>query len=340
MTTSGVRIAGVGHYVPERVLTNADFEQMFDTTDEWITTRTGMKERHVAALDEPTSDIALAAARNAIAAAELTPQDINCIIVATVTPDYAFPATACIVGSKLGIPGVPGFDMEIACSGFIYGLTVAASLVRTGVFKRILLIGAEELSRMTDYEDRGTAILFGDGAGAVVLEASAEDCFLASELGADGTDPTQLYLPVGGTGAPPISADDIAHKRNTIHMNGKEVFRFAVTKMIEATNVTLKRAGIASKDVAWAIPHQANRRIIEAAAKRLDIPNDRVVINIHKYGNTSAASIPIALSETYASGKLKDGDVMLFVGFGGGLSWGAVAWRWSTRRPSANGNVG
>ena len=332
MTTTGVRIAGVGHYVPERVITNADFERMFDTTDDWITTRTGMKERHVAQADEPTSDIALAAARNAIADAGLEAKDLNCIIVATVTPDYAFPATACIVGAKLGVPGVPGFDMEIACSGFIYGLTVAASLVRTGVFKRVLLIGAEELSRLTNYEDRGTAILFGDGAGAVVLEACEEDCFLAAELGADGSDPSQLFLPVGGTGAAPITAEDLAQKRNTIHMNGREVFRFAVTKMIEATNLTLERAGIKSSDVAWAIPHQANRRIIEAAAKRLDIPSERVIINIQKYGNTSAASIPIALSETSAAGKLKDGDVLLFVGFGGGLSWGAVAWRWSTRK--------
>jgi 3-oxoacyl-[acyl-carrier-protein] synthase III len=334
LTPTGVRIAGVGHYAPERVLTNADFERMLDTSDEWIATRTGMKERHIAAADEPTSDIALAAARNAIADAELTPQDLNCIIVATVTPDYSFPATACIVGAKLGIQGVPGFDMEIACSGFIYGLTVAASLVRTGVFKRVLLIGAEELSRLTNYEDRNTAILFGDGAGAVVLEACEDDCFLAAELGADGTDPEDLWLPVGGTGSSPITVEDVVNKRNTIHMNGREVFRFAVTKMIEATTLTLERAGIKSSDVAWAIPHQANRRIIEAAAKRLDIPSERVVINIHKYGNTSAASIPIALSETSAAGKLKDGDVLLFVGFGGGLSWGAVAWRWSTRKPA------
>ena len=339
MTTTGVRIAGVGHYVPERIISNADLERMFDTSDEWITTRTGMKERHIAAPDEPTSDIALAAARNALANAGLSAKDLNGIIVATVTPDYMFPATACILGAKLGIPGVPGFDMEIACSGFIYGLTVAASLVRTGVFKRVLLVGAEELSRMTNYEDRGTAILFGDGAGAVVLEASDTDCFLAAELGADGQHPSDLFLPVGGTAAPPISAEDIAQKRNTIHMNGREVFRFAVTKMIEATTITLKRAGIASSDVAWAIPHQANRRIIEAAAKRLDIPSDRVVINIQNYGNTSAASIPIALSETFAAGKLKDGDVLLFVGFGGGLSWGAVAWRWSTQKTAIGEKV-
>ncbi len=329
MNQTGVRIAGVGHFVPTKVLTNADLERMLDTSDEWIVTRTGMRERHIAAADEPTSDIAVAAARNALANAGLLATDLNCIIVATVTPDYAFPATACIVGAKLGIQGVPGFDMEIACSGFIYGLTVASSMIRTGVFKRVLLIGAEELSRLVNYEDRGTAVLFGDGAGAVVLEACETDSFLSSELGADGTNPQDLYLPLSGTAGPALTADDLTNKRNTITMDGKEVFRFAVTKMIQATNTTLARAGIEPRDVSWVIPHQANKRIIEAAAKRLDIPSERVVINIDRFGNTSAASIPIALSETAASGKLKDGDVLLFVGFGGGLSWGAVAWRWN-----------
>jgi 3-oxoacyl-[acyl-carrier-protein] synthase-3 len=340
LNASGVRIAGVGHYVPERVLTNADFERMLDTSDEWITTRTGMKERHVATLAEPTSDLATGAARNALANAGLSAQDVDCILVATVTPDYYFPATACIVGSKLGISGKPAFDIQIACSGFIYGLTVASSMVRTGVFKRVLLIGAEELSRITNYEDRSTAVLFGDGAGAVVLEAAHEDSFLASELGADGSRPENLYIAAGGTAAPDLAAEDIEQKRTKIYMNGREVFRFAVTKMIEATNIALDRAGVAARDVAWLIPHQANRRIIDAAAKHLDLPGDRVIVNIHKYGNTSAASIPIALSETAAAGKLKDGDVILFVGFGGGLSWGAVAWRWSANGVSANGKAG
>ncbi len=325
----GVRIAGVGHYVPKGVLTNADLERMLDTSDEWITTRTGMKERHVAAVEEPTSELALAAARNAIASAGIEAKDLDCVIVATVTPDYQFPATGCILASKLGIPGVPAFDIEIACSGFIYGLTVASSLVRTGVFNRILLVGAEELSRIVNYEDRSTAVLFGDGAGAVVLEASESDSFLASELGADGSNPKHLYVEVGGTAQPPISAEDIATKRNKVVMNGREVFRFAVTKMIDATTVALGRANVSPHDVAWLIPHKANRRIIDAAAKHLEMPSERVIVNIERYGNTSAASIPIALSETVAAGKLKDGDVILFVGFGGGLSWGAVAWRWS-----------
>jgi 3-oxoacyl-[acyl-carrier-protein] synthase-3 len=340
LNATGVRIAGVGHHVPAGLLTNADLERMLDTSDEWITTRTGMKERHVATVDEPTSEIALAAARRAIASAGIEAKDLDCIIVATVTPDFLFPATACIVGSKLGIPGVPAFDIEIACSGFIYGLTVASSMVRTGVFKRILLIGAEELSRIINYEDRSTAVLFGDGAGAVVLEASETDSFLAAELGADGTDPKNLYVEVGGTAKPPISADDIAQRKNKVVMNGREVFRFAVTKMIEATDVALDKAGIGREDVTWLIPHQANRRIIDAAAKHLAMPAERVIVNIDRYGNTSAASIPMALSETVESGKLKDGDVIVFVGFGGGLSWGAVAWRWNGDvKPSKNGKA-
>jgi 3-oxoacyl-[acyl-carrier-protein] synthase-3 len=335
LNATGVRIAGVGHFVPERVITNADLERMLDTSDDWITTRTGMKERHAARLDEPTSDLALAASRNALAQAGLEPADLNCIIVATVTPDYAFPATACVLGSKLGIPGIAAFDMEIGCSGFIYGLTVASSLVRTGVFKRVLLVGAEELTRLVNYDDRSTAILFGDGAGAVVLEATEVDSYLGAELGADGSRPEDLYLPFSGTAQPPPTAEDVAAKRNTIQMNGREVFRFAVTKMIEATNVALERAGVTADDVTWLIPHQANQRIIDAAAKYLNMPSDRVVVNIDRYGNTSAASIPMALSEAVAAGKLKDGDVILFVGFGAGLSWGAVAWRWSATRKAA-----
>ena len=329
MTSTGVRIAGVGHFVPERVITNADLERLFDTSDEWITTRTGMKERHVAALDQPTSDLALGAARNALANAGTDARTLDCVIVATVTPDYAFPATACILAAKLGIAGTAAFDMEIGCSGFIYGLTVAASLVRSGVFRRVLLVGAEELTRLVNYEDRATAILFGDGAGAVVVEASEVDCFLAAELGSDGSRPQDLFIPVSGTAALPISAADLAEKKNTIVMNGREVFRFAVTKMIDATNVALARAEVAPGEVTWLIPHQANRRIIDAAAKHLDLPAERVIVNIDRYGNTSAASIPMALSETVAAGKLHDGDVLLFVGFGAGLSWGAVAWRWS-----------
>jgi 3-oxoacyl-[acyl-carrier-protein] synthase-3 len=326
--TQGVRIAGVGHYVPERVMTNADFEKILDTTDEWIVSRTGMHERHIARDDETTSDMGLAAARVAIERAACAPADIGCVIVATVTPDYLFPATASVLAAKLGIKGTAAFDMEIACSGFIYGLTVASSLIQAGVYQRILLVGSEKLSSITNYEDRGTAVLFGDGAGAVVLEAAERNDFLASELGSDGSDPSLLLVPAGGTVAP-LTAAGIAAKQNKMVMKGREVFRFAVTKMIEATDAALKKAGLTRRDIAYAIPHQANRRIIDAAARQLDMLADKVVITVDRYGNTSSASIPIALSETYSAGKLHDGDLIVFVGFGGGLSWGAVAWRWS-----------
>ncbi len=330
MKPTGVRIAAVGHYVPDRVLSNADFEQMFETSDEWIVSRTGMRERHIAASEQPTSELAFRAAQNLLERSGCDASAIDAVVVATCTPDYMFPATACIVASRLGLKDTAAFDIEIACSGFIYGLTVASSFVRSGVFKRVLLIGAEELSRYVNYDDRSTAILFGDGAGAVILEASEADAFLGVDLGSDGSNPASLCIPHSGTATPALSAEDIAEKRNLIVMNGREVFRFAVTKMIEATNAALAGANITSRDIAWLIPHQANRRIIDAAAKHLDMPADRVVCNIDKYGNTSAASIPIALSEFEKQGKLKDGDIILFVGFGGGLSWGAIAWRWTS----------
>jgi 3-oxoacyl-[acyl-carrier-protein] synthase-3 len=323
----GVRIASVGHYVPERVLSNADFEKMFETSDEWITSRTGMKERRIARADETTSDLATAAAKDALERGNLQAQDIDLVVVATVSPDYLFPATACIVGAKLGIPGTPAFDFEIACSGFIYGLTLLSSLIRSGVYRRILFVCADKLSAYVNYEDRSTAVLFGDGAGAVILERSERDSFLAASLGADATHPEYLYIESGGT-AHPTTAESIAAKRDKIVQNGKEVFRFAVNKMIGSLDHVLLEAGLTEADVSYLIPHQANKRIIDAAAKRLELPAERIVVTIHKYGNTSAASIPIALSETVRESRLHDGDVVVFVGMGGGLSWGAVAWKW------------
>jgi 3-oxoacyl-[acyl-carrier-protein] synthase-3 len=252
------------------------------------------------------------------------------VIVATVTPDYIFPATASVLAAKLGIKGTAAFDIEIACSGFIYGLTVASSLIQSGIYERVLLVGSEKLSSITNYADRGTAVLFGDGAGAVVLEAAERNDFLASDLGTDGSDPSLLLVPAGGTVAP-LTAEALAAGENKMVMKGREVFRFAVTKMIEATDATLRKAGLSRGDISFVIPHQANRRIIDAAAKQLEMLGEKVIITVDRYGNTSSASIPIALSETYAAGKLHDGDVIVFVGFGGGLSWGAVAWRWSAR---------
>lgn len=259
--------------------------------------------------------------------AKLAPQDVDAYIVATVTPDYPFPATACVVASKLGAKDKPAFDLEIACSGFIYGLTVGASLVRAGVYRRVMLIGAETLSKILNKDDRSTAVLFGDGAGAVILEASAENSFLASELGADGSRPELLMVDAGGSRRP-IDAKALKAKANTIHMEGREVFKFAVTKMIDATDRALEKASLEKSDVDVLIPHQANKRIIDAAMKYLDMPQEKCVINIQEYGNTSAASIPIALSEAVHEGRINAGDNIVFVGFGGGLSWGAVVWKW------------
>jgi len=301
---------------------------VLDTSDEWITTRTGMKRRHISSPEEATSDLAMVAARAALRRAGLSPADIDCYIVATVTPDYPFPATACIVASKLGAADKAAFDIEIACSGFIYGLTVAASLIRSGMYKRIMLIGAETLTKIVNRMDRATAVLFGDGAGAVILEASQADSFLSSELGSDGSRPEVLRVAAGGSRHPLTPAAYEAGEQY-IHMEGREVFKFAVTKMIEATDTALEKAKLQKHDVDWLIPHQANKRIIDAAAKYLEMPEDKVIINIQEYGNTSAASIPIALSEAVGTGKIKSGDVIVFVGFGGGLSWGAVTWRWA-----------
>ncbi len=321
-------MAGVGRYVPERVLTNEDLEKILDTSDEWITTRTGMKRRHIAAPDQATSDLAIFAAQDALARASLKPTDIDCYIVATATPDFLFPATACIVASKLGAVGKPAFDVEIACSGFVYGLAVASSLVRSGMHQRVMLIGAETLSKITDYTDRSTAVLFADGAGAVILERSEEDSFLACELGSDGTSPEMLYVPAGGSRAP-LGSAALGARDHYIHMNGKETFRYAVTKMVESTLTALERAHLTTDDLALMIPHQANKRIIDSAAKYLALAPEKVVVNIEEYGNTSAASIPLALFETLEDGRLKKGDVVVFVAFGGGLSWGAVTWRWN-----------
>ena len=328
MSLHGVKIVGVGHYAPARVVTNHDLETWLDTSDEWITTRTGMKRRHWASEQEATSDLATAAASAALVHAGLRAQEIDCVIVSTVTPDYDFPATACQVASKLGALDKPAFDIAIACSGFIYGLTVASGLIRSGVYRRVMLIGAESLSKILDKEDRSTAILFGDGAGAVILERSNEDSFLAVELGADGSRPELLYAQ--GSGARrPLDHESLDAKVHLIHMQGPETFKLAVTKMVESTDAVLGKANLVKADVTFLIPHQANKRIIDAMARYLEVPQEKVVVNIAEYGNTSAASIPMALSETVRAGMVKPGDIIIFVAFGGGLSWGAVAWRWA-----------
>ncbi|MGC1382066.1 MAG: beta-ketoacyl-ACP synthase III [Candidatus Baltobacteraceae bacterium] len=323
-----MKIVGVGHYAPARIVTNHDLEEWLDTTDEWITTRTGMKRRHWASEEEGTSDLAAAAASAALVHAGLRAQDIDLFIVSTVTPDYYFPATACLVASRLGVLEKPAFDIAIACSGFIYGLTVASGLIRSGVYRRIMLIGAETLSKILDKNDRSTAILFGDGAGAVILERSEQDSFLASDLGADGSRPELLYAQGSGS-RHPIDHEALDAKVHLIHMQGRETFRLAVTRMVESTGTVLEKAHLAKSDITYLIPHQANKRIIDATARYLEVPEEKVVVNIAEYGNTSAASIPMALSETVRAGMIKAGDVIIFVAFGGGLSWGAVAWKWA-----------
>ncbi|MGA8660683.1 MAG: beta-ketoacyl-ACP synthase III [Candidatus Cybelea sp.] len=328
MSLRGVKIVGVGHYAPAHVVTNHDLEAWLDTTDEWIATRTGMKRRHWTSDNEATSDLASAAAEAALVHAGLQAADVDCFIVATVTPDYYFPATACLVATRLGAREKPAFDIAIACSGFIYGLTIASGLIRSGVYRRVMLIGAESLSKILDKEDRSTAILFGDGAGAVILERSEEDSFLACDLGADGSRPELLYAHGSGS-REPLDHAALDAKLHLIHMQGRETFKLAVNKMVESTGSVLSKANLNKADIAFLIPHQANKRIIDATARYLGLPEDKVVINIAEYGNTSAASIPMALSETVRAGRVKAGDLIVFVAFGGGLSWGAVAWRWA-----------
>jgi 3-oxoacyl-[acyl-carrier-protein] synthase-3 len=323
-----VKIVGVGHYAPAHVVTNHDLEAWLDTTDEWITTRTGMKRRHWTSDSEGTSDLASAAGEAALVHAGLQASDVDCFIVATVTPDYYFPATACLVATRLGVREKPAFDIAIACSGFIYGLTVASGLIRSGVYRRVMLIGAESLSKILDKGDRSTAILFGDGAGAVILERSEENSFLASDLGADGSRPELLYAHGSGF-REPLDHAALDAKVHLIHMQGRETFKLAVNKMVESTGSVLSKANLTKADISFLIPHQANKRIIDATARYLGLPDDKVVINISEYGNTSAASIPMALSETVRTGRVKPGDLIVFVAFGGGLSWGAVAWRWA-----------
>ena len=272
--------------------------------------------------------LAVPSAEAALVHAGLQAADIDCFIVATVTPDYYFPATACLVATRLGAREKPAFDIAIACSGFIYGLTIASGLIRSGVYRRVMLIGAESLSKILDKGDRSTAILFGDGAGAVILERSEEDSFLACDLGADGSRPELLYAHGSGS-REPLDHAALDAKLHLIHMQGRETFKLAVNKMVESTGSVLSKANLDKADIAFLIPHQANKRIIDATARYLGLPEDKVVINIAEYGNTSAASIPMALSETVRAGRVKPGDLIVFVAFGGGLSWGAVAWRWA-----------
>lgn len=321
-------ILGIGSYVPPRILTNNDLEQMVDTSDEWIRTRTGISERRIADEVTVTSDLATYAAKNAMESAGITESEIDAIIVATITPDMPFPSTACVVQAKLGIPGCSAFDISAGCSGFIYALTVANQFIVSGTYGKILVIGAETLSKITDWQDRSTCVLFGDGAGAVVLGGVKDECgILSTYLGADGRGAEFLMLPAGGS-LRPTTYDTVDKRLHYVHMSGNEVFKFAVKIQADAAEESLKLCGLSKDDIDWFIPHQANVRIIDAAARRLELPLSKVVCNVDRYGNTSAASIPIALDEVVRNGKIKSGDVLVMVGFGAGLTWASSVVRW------------
>lgn len=320
-------ILGCGMYVPEKVLTNHDLEKIVDTSDEWITARTGIKERHVAAPQESTSSMAIVAARRAIENAGLAPEEIDMVIVGTATPDFQFPATACLVQDALGISG-GAFDLEAGCTSFMYGLSIASAYVATGMARNCLVVGSEVLSRILDWTDRSTCVLFGDGAGAVVVSEGKYSRFQPQfVLGADGSGGPALCLPAGGSRLP-ASDETVRDNLHVVKMAGPEVFRFATRVVAESTRQVLEKTGLTTEDIDLFIPHQANERIIDSAVRRLGIPRDRVFINIDRYGNTSSASIPIALCEAEAQGRLKPGDAVVMVGFGAGLTWGAGALQW------------
>ena len=330
-TTSDINvcIAGTGSYVPARILTNADLAAMVDTSDEWIFSRTGIRERRIAAKDEFTSHMATKAAEKALAQASLAAEDLELIIIATITPDTLTPATACYVQQRLGAHRAVAFDISAACSGFLYAMKICKRLISDGAFKNALIIGAEKLSSITNWEDRSTCVLFGDGAGAAVLRRSGpgEGAIVATEMGTDGNLTHLLSVPGGGT-ACPITSSNVNDHLHTLYMQGREVFKVAVNRMKEAAEAVIQRAGWQAEDIACIIPHQANRRIIDAIADRLAVPNERVFVNLEKYGNTSAAAVAIALDEANRTGAFKRGDHIVLVVFGAGLTWAAAAIRW------------
>ncbi len=318
------RIIGTGGFLPEKILTNADLEKMVETSDQWIIERTGIKKRHIAAENETTCDLAEAAARRALDAAGIVATDLDLIIIATTTPDRVFPSTACLLQQRLGVQGCPAFDVQAVCTGFIYALAIAEKFIRSGSTRRALVIGAETLSRITDWTDRGTCVLFGDGAGAVILEASEEPGILSTHLHADGQYKDLLTVPFGiSQGYDKVQAGSAFMK-----MEGNEVFKVAVNTLGDIVDETLAANQLEKSDIDWLVPHQANIRIITATAKKLKMPMERVVVTVAEHGNTSAASVPLALDVAVRDGRIKRGDTLLLEAFGGGFTWGSALVRY------------
>lgn len=325
----GSTIAGMGHYLPERVLTNGEMERLVDTTDEWIVTRTGIRERRIAAPEQASSDLAIEAAREAMADAGVTAQDLDLIIVGTATPDMLFPATACVLQDRLGAKRAGAFDLSAACSSWVYGVAVAHGYVSAGLADTVLVVGAETLSKITNYKDRSTCVLFGDSAGAAVIRpAEPAQGFLSFYLGADGAGGPLIILPAGGSRLP-ASYETVERGQHYLQMNGRDVYKFAVRVIPRAIEEAVARAGLRLDEVDWFIPHQANIRIIDAAAERLGQPREKFYINVERFGNTSSASVPVALYEAVRSGRIRPGHLAVLVAFGGGLTWASCALRWT-----------
>ncbi len=328
MSSLSASIIGTGSYVPEKVLSNADLARLVETNDEWIVTRTGIRERRIAAPDQSTSDLAAEAAKAAMLNAGVGPEELDMIIVATVTPDMFFPSTACFVQTKIGAKNAVCFDVSAACSGFLFALETARQFIASGARKTVLVIGAEKLSTIVDWSDRNTCVLFGDGAGAAILRHKpGARGMIHTHMGSDGRQSEILYIP-GGACRTPVTAENAALRLNTIKMNGKETYKQAVIAMMDAGNRVLEAGGIRAEELACIIPHQANARIIEAIADRMRIPLDRFLINLDRFGNTSAAAVAIALDEANRTGRMKEGDYILLVVFGGGLTWAGSLIQW------------